>query len=91
MRRFTAAEAKNRFGELLDKAQREPVTIEKHGRPAAVMLSIDEYETLSALKLTALRDEIASGLADAGARRTIDGKTGFRQLRRKPRRWPGSR
>ena len=85
MRRFTAAEAKNRFGELLDSAQRGPVTIEKHGRPAAVMLSHDEYEALSAFKLTALRDEIAVGLADARAGRTIDGKTAFGRLRRKSR------
>ncbi len=85
MRRFTAAEAKNRFGELLDSAQRGPVTIEKHGRPAAVILSADDYEALSALKLTALREEIAVGLADAAAGRTTEGKAAFKQLRRKPR------
>lgn len=85
MRRFTAAEAKNRFGELLDSAQRGPVSIEKHGRPAAVILSADEYESLSALRLTALRDEIAIGLADAAAGRTIESKAAFKQLRRKLR------
>ena len=42
--RTSAKEAKNRFGELLDRAQRGPVTIEKKGRPVAVVLSAHEYE-----------------------------------------------
>lgn len=32
MRTSASGEAKNRFGELLDTAPREPVMIEKHGR-----------------------------------------------------------
>ncbi|WP_424522213.1 type II toxin-antitoxin system Phd/YefM family antitoxin, partial [Rubrivirga sp.] len=39
MTALAATEAKNHFGRLLDRAQREPVTIEKQGRPVAVMLS----------------------------------------------------
>jgi len=39
-----AKEAKNRFGELLDRAQRAPVTIGKHGRPIAVMLAGVDYQ-----------------------------------------------
>jgi prevent-host-death family protein len=31
---------------LIDTARAEPVTIEKHGRPVAVMLSVEEYERL---------------------------------------------
>lgn len=34
----TSAEAQNRFGQLLDTVQREPVTITRHGRTVAVML-----------------------------------------------------
>ena len=44
MRRFTATEAKNRFGELLDEAMSEPVVIVKNGRELAVLLSKAEYD-----------------------------------------------
>ncbi|MEK7155579.1 MAG: type II toxin-antitoxin system Phd/YefM family antitoxin [Patescibacteria group bacterium] len=47
-----AASAKNRFGEMLDTAQRAPVVIQKHGRTVAVLLSkheYDEYQRLVAL------------------------------------------
>lgn len=39
----SAKDAKNRFGELLDAAQRAPVRITKNGRNVAVMLSQEEY------------------------------------------------
>lgn len=39
-----AKEAKNHFGELLDRAQRAPVTIGKRGRPVAVVLAGVDYE-----------------------------------------------
>ena len=32
-------QAQNRFGQLLDTVQREPVTITRHGRTVAVMMS----------------------------------------------------
>jgi prevent-host-death family protein len=50
MKRFAAREAKNEFGHLLDSARREPVTIEKNGRPVAVMLSLEDYERLAAIE-----------------------------------------
>ena len=46
---FSAVDAKNRFGELLDAARREPVVIKKHGRSVAVMLSAEEYARLETL------------------------------------------
>ena len=48
MTALAATEAKNHFGRLLDSAQREPVTIEKQGRPVAVMLSKYEYDRIQA-------------------------------------------
>jgi len=39
MRTVTSAEAQNRFGELIDSAQRQPVTITRWGRPVAFVLS----------------------------------------------------
>ncbi len=81
MRTMAALEAKTRFGELLDTAQREPVTIEKHGRPVAVMLSADDYRELEALKLASLRAEIRKGLDDIEAGRTVDGAAALQGLR----------
>jgi prevent-host-death family protein len=46
MRTITAIDAKDRFGQLLETAQREPVTVTKQGRPAAVMLSVEDYERM---------------------------------------------
>lgn len=83
MRTMAALEAKNRFGELLDAAQREPVTIEKHGRPVAVMLSAQDYEDLEALKLLSLRAEIQKGLDDIKAGRTVDGDAAFQAVRKR--------
>jgi prevent-host-death family protein len=46
MKTMAAGKAKNGFGLLIDTARAEPVTIEKHGRPVAVVLSVEEYERL---------------------------------------------
>ena len=50
MKTLGASEAKNRFGELLDLARREPIQIAKKGRNVAVVLSIEEFERLSELE-----------------------------------------
>jgi len=42
----TSAEAQNRFGQLLDMASREPVTVTRHGRPAAFIVSPQDMEEL---------------------------------------------
>ncbi|MFT3817032.1 MAG: type II toxin-antitoxin system Phd/YefM family antitoxin [Rubrivivax sp.] len=44
----TATEAKNRFGQLLEQAQRAPVVIEKSGRRHSVLLSAEQYDRLLA-------------------------------------------
>jgi prevent-host-death family protein len=46
----TATEVKNRFGEFMDRAQIEPVTVEKTGRQYAVLIGFDEYMRLKALE-----------------------------------------
>lgn len=43
MIKLPASEAKLHFGALIDKVQREPITIERRGRPVAVVLSYDSY------------------------------------------------
>lgn len=46
MKSMSARDAKNAFGLLLDMARAEPVTVQKHGRPVVVVLSIEEYERI---------------------------------------------
>src|ERR1700683_546851 len=43
---MTSVEAQNRFGQLLDTAQREPVAITRHGRPTAFVVSPREMGEL---------------------------------------------
>jgi len=43
---MTSVEAQNRFGQLLDTVQREPVSITRHGRPAAFIVSPQDMEEL---------------------------------------------
>lgn len=46
--RYTASEAKHKFGQLLDAALREgPVAITKQRKPTAVLISLEEYRTLT--------------------------------------------
>lgn len=44
---MSARDAKNRFGFLIDTARQEPVSIEKHGRPVVIVLSVEDYERLA--------------------------------------------
>ncbi|HEX5313643.1 MAG TPA: type II toxin-antitoxin system Phd/YefM family antitoxin [Gammaproteobacteria bacterium] len=44
MKTLSALEAKNRFGQLLNAAQREPVAITRNGRCSVVVLSSEDYE-----------------------------------------------
>jgi prevent-host-death family protein len=46
MRTVTSAEAQNSFGKLLDTVQREAVTITRHGRPTAFIVSPQDMEEL---------------------------------------------
>lgn len=46
MAEMTATDAKNKFGQVLDMAQAEPVRIQKNGRDVAVVLSAEQYAAL---------------------------------------------
>jgi len=79
MKTISAIDAKNRFGQLLDAAQREPVTVTKKGRPAAVMLSIQDYDRirggarrkLLATIEAAQREAAAAGLTEEALDRLL--------------------
>jgi antitoxin Phd len=47
MKTLSASVAKNRFGELIDMAQSEPVRVQRQGRDVAVVLSPEEFRRLS--------------------------------------------
>lgn len=71
MKTYTATEAKNKFGQLLDDAQRGPVRIEKHGRGSSYVVSEADYEIVQAQKERALRDMLEESQRDIDAGRTI--------------------
>lgn len=48
MQHIAARDAKNSFGRLIDLARAAPVSIDKHGRPVVVVISVEEYERLLA-------------------------------------------
>ena len=43
---WSVQDAKNRFSEVVEAARREPQTVTKHGKPAVVVVAVDEYERL---------------------------------------------
>lgn len=62
----TSVEAQNRFGQLLDMARREPVTVTRHGRPAAFIVSPQDMEEL--LDVRARRSKAVAALEAWSAR-----------------------
>lgn len=50
MKTVTATELKTKTSETLATAQREPVTIEKNGKPVAVIIAQADYERLTKLE-----------------------------------------
>ncbi len=50
METLNASDAKREFGEVLLKAQKEPIGINRNGKPVAVMTSALEFEHLQAFK-----------------------------------------
>lgn len=67
---MSLAEVKNRLSEVVDAVEREHgrLVITKHGRPAAVVLSVDDLdgleETLDVMGSAGLLDDIREALAE---------------------------
>jgi prevent-host-death family protein len=64
MQEFASTEAKDKWGLITDTALREPVTITRHGRPALIVTSIQDYQALQEIKYRQLKAEIEDGLDD---------------------------
>jgi antitoxin YefM len=66
------ADVKNRLSEVVDRLEREHgrVIITKHGHPAAVVISVEDLEsleeTLDVMGSAALVDDIREALAELG-------------------------
>ena len=58
MKIVSAIDAKNCFGQLLEAARREPVTVTQQGRPAAVVLSIEDYERMRGAARASLLESV---------------------------------
>ena len=63
------ADVKNRLSEVVDRLEREHgrVVITKHGRPAAVMLSLQDLESLEETLAVLSDSELVSAIREADA------------------------
>lgn len=77
---LSANEAKTHFGDMLLKAQRAPVQINKNGKPVAVVMSAEDYQSIDELKLQLLQARMAQAKADIAAGNLIDGESFFDEL-----------
>ncbi|WP_338559904.1 type II toxin-antitoxin system Phd/YefM family antitoxin [Erwinia sp. E_sp_B04_7] len=80
---FTASEAKIQFGEVLVKAQREPVFITKNGKQSVVVVSAEDYAELEALKMLHLRKLVDEADRDIENGHLEDGPEFFSKLKEK--------
>lgn len=72
MTKLTSKDAQNRFGSMLDAARKEPVTITRHDRPVAVVMSPERYEELETLedRMWAIRAKLAAESGFLGEKET---------------------
>jgi len=80
MKTLNASDAKREFGELLLNAQKEPVKINKNGKPVAVVISIDDYEDMMTRKEQQLVADIQKGLDDMTLGKVKPAEDVFQQL-----------
>jgi prevent-host-death family protein len=62
----TVSQARENFSDLLGKVQhgRNDVTIERHGKPVAVMISVEDYEAMQRLEDAAMLRLVESYASD---------------------------
>ena len=82
METVNASDAKREFGEVLLKAQKGPVRINKNGKPVAVMVSAETFDELQAVQRAALQQAIDDGMADIKAGNIVEGDEVFSRLRK---------
>ncbi len=77
---ITANEAKTQFGATMLKAQREPVQINKNGKPVAVILSMEAYQNIEDMKLTLIKDRALRAKEAIEKGQLLDGQSVFERL-----------
>ncbi|HAT6801829.1 TPA: type II toxin-antitoxin system prevent-host-death family antitoxin [Citrobacter freundii] len=77
---FTANQAKTQFGEMMAKAQREPVSITRNGKPSVVVVSAEDYALFEELKMQHLRQILAQSDHDITTGNIVDGRQFFEIL-----------
>jgi prevent-host-death family protein len=77
---LTANKAKTHFGELLIKAQKQPVQIDKNGKPIAVVISIEDYEASEQIKISMLKHKIEQAENEIKHGLHCDGNSFFEKL-----------
>ncbi|GAB3025294.1 type II toxin-antitoxin system Phd/YefM family antitoxin [Bowmanella dokdonensis] len=77
---LSANEAKTHFGDMLLKAQRAPIQINKNGKPVAGVVSAEEYESIEAVKLRLLQSRAVQADADIAAGNLVDGESFFNEV-----------
>ncbi|MCF7484278.1 type II toxin-antitoxin system Phd/YefM family antitoxin [Vibrio sp. J1-1] len=80
MHTLTANDAKRNFGELLLSAQREPVKISKNSKDAVVVMSIQDYEELEAMKAGYIKHCFEAAKQDLSQGNVVDGETFLKSL-----------
>lgn len=61
MKTVTANTAKQQLGQVLDSARTAPVSITKHGRPAFVITTKEDYDSLTKIKFEQFKREVQLG------------------------------
>ncbi len=83
METYTSTDAKREFGEVIMKAQNEPVRINRNGKIVAVILSASEYELLTNSKEAQLTAAVREGMQDYQVGNVSTSEAVFDRLRKK--------
>ena len=67
----SAAQGKQRFGDLVDAAQKSPVVITRNNKPKAVVVSAEAFAAQQIFNLVDVRARIEAGVEDVEAGRTM--------------------
>ena len=78
--KLSATEAKREFGNLILKAQSEPVRILRNGKPVVAVISNEEYELFEILKANQLKNAVSDGLSDLAEGKLQDSEWVFEEL-----------
>ena len=83
MTSVTASEAKQKFGQLIDKAQHTPVQIVRHGRSIAYLISDEDYQESEAKKTEWLELLLAKAKSELEDGKGIPEEEVYAKLREK--------